>query len=63
MSTVNGLRLALRQQTIPPATEKILSEWNDAAGIPRHLRATSVSQRHMASFSFNYANGLVLTWA
>jgi len=36
MSTVDSLILALRQLTVSPALDKILSEGTDVAGIPRY---------------------------
>ena len=60
MSTLEGLRLALRRLTISPALEKTLSDGTDVAGIPKYLRANMVRRGYRPPFNFHHCKGLVL---
>ena len=60
MSTLEGLRLALRRLTISPALDKTLSDGTDVAGIPKYLRANMVRRGYRPPFNFHHCKGLVL---
>lgn len=60
MSTFSGFRQDLFLVTIFPATEKILSEATDVAGIHRSFFAKAASVGNLSSFFLHHYNGFKL---